>query len=167
MKLEIRKCSATEIVHDPRFPALRREYADESAVYGLPDPQEKLEMYQLMESGGALQVYGAFMVGDDGREGLIGFVAVLAPVLPHYGVTIAVTESLFVAAAHRKTGAGLRLIRRAEQHAKEVGSPGLLMSAPSRDGQGGRLATLLPRMGYRETNRVFLKQISYERTAHD
>lgn len=152
MTLEIRKCTALEILSNPCFPALRDEYARESSIHGLPDPAEKMEMYVAMDGGGILHIYGAFW-GDE----LVGFVAVLAPVLPHYGVTIAVTESLFVASAHRKTGAGLRLIRTAERHAKDIGSPGLLVSAPF----GGRLATLLPRIGYNETNRVFLKRIHH------
>lgn len=152
MRIDIRPCTATALVTHPAFPALRAEYAAEAAVAGLPDPQEKLELYQLMEGSGALQVYGAFL-GDEP----VGFVAVLAPVLPHYGRTIAVSESLFVAAAHRKTGAGLALIRTAERHARAVGSPGLLVSAPT----GGRLATLLPRLGYHETNRAFLKRMDH------
>lgn len=160
VQLNVRPCTASELVDNPAFPALRREYADESAVAGLPDPEEKLVLYQCMEASGALQIYGAFVPEQAGQrdEQLVGFVAVLASVLPHYGVTIAVTESLFVAAAHRRTGAGLALIRRAERHARELCSPGLLVSAPSQ----GRLATLLPRLRYKETNRVFLKEFSHE-----
>ena len=148
--ITIRPCTASEVINSPEFPALRAEYAAESAVRGLPDPAEKEAMYQLMEANGAFQLFGAFL----GAE-LVGFVAVLAPVLPHYGIPIAVTESLFVAAAHRKTGAGMALIRQAERHARAIGSPGLLVSAPS----GGRLCAILPRIGYHETNRAFLKQL--------
>lgn len=50
------------------------------------------------------------------------------------------------------------LIRRAEKRAREVRSPGMLFSAPS----GGRLSVLLPRIGYRETNRVFLKEFAHD-----
>lgn len=158
--LVIRRSSARDITGHPCFAALRREYAAESAMAGLPDPQEKLELYLLMEGSGALQVFGAF-VQDEGGEALAGFVAVLAPVLPHYGVTVAVTESLFVAARYRKTGAGLALLRRAEQHARALGSPALLVSAPCREGQAGRLATLLPRLKYVETNRVYMKRLRH------
>ena len=149
-RLVIKKCTASEVIHNHAFPALRAEYAAESAVRGLPDPAEKEAMYQLMEANEAFQLFGAFL----GAE-LIGFVAVLAPVLPHYGRVIAITESLFVAAAHRKTGAGMALIRQAERYAREIGSPGLFVSAPS----GGRLCAILPRIGYRETNRAFLKTL--------
>ena len=150
----VRPISVAEAFANPSFPALCREYAKEAAIAGLPDPREKLSAYQALEAGGsaAFCAYGAFL--DDE---LIGFLALLTPVLPHYGAAIAVAESLFVAGAHRKTGAGLLLIRRAEKRAREAGSPGVLFSAPS----GGRLSVLLPRIGYRETNRVYLKSFAH------
>ena len=155
MRAAVRKISVAEVFANPAFSSLCREYAEESAIAGLPDPKEKLAAYQALEAGGSdtFSVYGAFL-GDT----LIGFVALLAPVLPHYGTTIAVAESLFVGKAHRKTGAGMLLIRRAEKRAREMGSPGILFSAPT----GGRLAVLLPRIGYRETNRVFMKGFTHD-----
>ena len=65
----------------------------------------------------------------------------------------AITESFFVAKVHRDSGAGLKLLRAAEQKARALGSPGLLVSAPF----GGTLVQVLPRAGYTETNRVFFK----------
>lgn len=155
MAAVVRKISVAEAFSYPEFPALCREYARESALAGLPDPQEKLSAYQALEASGsdAFCAYGAFL---DDR--LIGFVVLLTPVLPHYGMTVAVAESLFVGWDYRRTGAGLLLIRQAEKRALELGSPGMLFSAPS----GGRLAVLLPRIGYRETNRVFMKGFTHE-----
>ena len=151
----VRRISVAEAFANPAFPALCREYAGESAIAGLPDPQEKLSAYQALEACGsdAFCAYGAFL-----DEALIGFLALLTPVLPHYGVTIAVAESLFVGSAYRKTGAGMLLIRQAEKRAEEVGSPGMLFSAPS----GGRLSAILPHIGYRETNRVYLKRFAHD-----
>jgi GNAT superfamily N-acetyltransferase len=149
--LNVRACSVAEIETHPSFPSLAREYADDCALHDLPPPTEKFATYRLLEGSGVFTAYGAFWGGD-----LVGFVAVLAPVIPHYGVAIAVTESLFVAKAHRKTGAGIRLIRTAEAQARHAGSPALLVSAPA----GGRLAEVLPGLGYRETNRVFMKSFS-------
>ncbi|MDR1360682.1 MAG: GNAT family N-acetyltransferase [Deltaproteobacteria bacterium] len=157
LSVTLRRISVAEAFSNPMFPALCREYAHESALAGLPEPQEKLSAYQALEAGGseAFCVYGAFM-GDL----LIGFLALLTPLLPHYGQAVAVAESLFVARAYRKTGAGMLLIRRAEKRAREVNSPGLLFSAPAK----GRLARLLPRLGYGETNRVFLKEFEHARS---
>ncbi len=150
----IRQISVAEAFASPEFAALCREYAREASIAGLPDPQEKLSAYQALEGAGnaAFRAYGAF-VGDM----LVGFVVLLTPVLPHYGAVVAVAERLCVASAYRKSGAGMLLIRQAERRAREVGSPGVLFSAPS----GGRLAVLLPRIGYRETNRVFFKEFAH------
>ena len=68
---------------------------------------------------------------------------------------VATTERFFVK-AHRKTGAGLRLLRAAEEKARALGSPGLLVTAPFE----GDLFQVLPRVGYQETNRVFFKSLA-------
>jgi GNAT superfamily N-acetyltransferase len=134
------------------FAALAAEYAAESAIDGLPPPAAKMETYRQLERAGMLHAFGANL-GDT----LVGFITVLAPVLPHYGVPVAVSESFFVAQAHRSTGAGLRLLRAAEGKARTLGSPGLLVSAPFE----GALFKVLPRVGYVETNRVFFKKVTH------
>lgn len=140
-----------EISAAPEFPALAAEYAAESAIDGLPPPAAKMATYRQLESAGALHAFAARL-----DEALVGFITVLAPVLPHYGVPVAVSESFFVARAHRGSGAGLRLLRAAEGKARALGSPGLLVSAPFE----GTLFNVLPRVGYVETNRVFFKKVT-------
>jgi hypothetical protein len=151
MSVVIRRCSVAEVEQNENFPALAREYAAESAIHGLPPPDEKIASYRLIEQSGCFHCYGTFL-----GNLLIGFVAVLTPVIPHYGIAITVCESFFVGQAHRKSGAGIKLLRAAEAHAREARSPGLLVSAP----YGGRLARVLPHLGYRETNRVFFKEMT-------
>ena len=151
MALIIRKCSIAEIESAANIEAILSENAAESAIAGLPAPSAKFEMYRGLEESGALHVVGAFL-----DELIIGYITVLAPVLPHYSAVVAVTESFFVAKEYRKTGAGLKLLAEAEDYAKSKGSPGLLVSAPF----GGNLAEVLPRKGYEETNRVFFKNFS-------
>lgn len=148
----IKKTTIAEIEANENFSALAKEYAEESSIHGLPAPVEKIATYRVIESTGFFQAYGAFL-----GEVLVGFIAILTPVIPHYGVAIAVAESFFVAKAYRKTGAGLKLLRAGQDHAKSAGSPGFLVSAPT----GGVLANVLPRLGYRETNRVFFKELSH------
>ena len=133
------------------FPALLAEYAAESAVHGMPPPSARMEQYRQLEAAGLLHVLAAWREGD-----LIGFITVLAAPLPHYGMSVAVSESFFVASAHRSTGAGLRLLRDAEAKAKALGSPGLFVSAP----YGGKLFELLPHLGYAETSRIFFKRLA-------
>jgi GNAT superfamily N-acetyltransferase len=132
------------------LPALLAEYADEAAIDGLPAPASRIETYRHLEQVGALHTISAVR---DGR--LVGFITLVAPVMPHYSVPLAVSESFFVARADRCGGAGLKLLRAAEDKARALGSPGLLVSAPYR----GDLFRVLPRVGYRETNRAFFKKV--------
>lgn len=148
MSLIIRKCSIAEMESAPNIHELLDEYAAESSIEGLPPPSAKIGIYKHLEKTGALYVLGAFL--DDF---LVGYITILSPVLPHYSTIVAVAESFFVAKAHRKIGAGLKLLREAEDYASSLGSPGLLVSAPF----GGNLAEVLPHIGYAETNRVFFK----------
>lgn len=146
--LTIGQCTIGDIIDAPEFSGLVEEYAQESAIPGLPKPQAKLEQYRAYET---LGVVHAFCALRDGA--LVGFITVVAPVMPHYSIPLAVAESFFVAADHRKGGTGLRLLELAEERAKALGSPGLMVCAP----YAGRLFEVLPRRGYTETNRVFFK----------
>ncbi|WP_422016096.1 GNAT family N-acetyltransferase [Reyranella sp.] len=149
--MNVQMSSVAELEHDPGLAALLVEYAAESSIAGMPVPAARMDSYRELEARGLLRVLSAI---HDGR--LIGFLTLLVPVLPHYGVAVAVSESFFVALAHRGTGAGLKLLRAAEDLARRLGSPGLLVSAPFE----GNLFKVLPRVGYTETNRVFFKKVS-------
>jgi GNAT superfamily N-acetyltransferase len=149
MNVEMSSVAAVESA--PNFAELAAEYASEASIEGMPPPVAKWETYRQLESVGMLHVIRALHEGK-----LIGFISLLAPVLPHYSVPVAVSESFFVAKAYRKTGAGLKLLRAAEDKARELGSPGLLVSAPFE----GDLFHVLPRVGYAETNRVFFKRVA-------
>lgn len=149
----IEPTTAASLFADPDWNALAAEYAAECRIEGLPPASGRFETYAALEGMGVLHSFAARV---DGR--LAGFVAMLANKAPHYDVVICVTESFFVAGAQRKTGAGLRLLAAAEDKARELGSPGLLVSAPF----GGRLFEVLPRRGYVEANRVFFKLLPQE-----
>lgn len=149
--LTITKNTIAELEAAPQLTALLDEYAAECAIDGLPHPKAKMEMYRELERLGALYTIGAWL-GDE----LIGFVTILAPTLPHYGVCVAANESFFVAAAHRSTGAGDKLLDAAEARALDVGSPGLLATGP----EGGVLVKVLPRRGYKKTGAVFFKRLT-------
>ena len=96
----IRKIQISDLEKAPNIQALLNEYASESSISGLPHPKAKVEPYKMLESAGALDVYGAYV-----HEELVGFITVLVSILPHYGEKVAVTESFFVAKKHRKSGA--------------------------------------------------------------
>lgn len=150
MEPTIRTITVDEAFDSPVFAALCDEYRAESLrnpdmMGALPDR----EGYARMVGAGLMHPLGVF-VGD----ALVGLCAVLiTPVLHFGGKVIASTETLFVAEAHRAGGAGMKLLRAAEQVAAEAGAGGLYVTAPT----GGRLERLLPHVGYHETNRVFFR----------
>lgn len=150
MEPTIRIITADEAFDSPTFAALCDEYRAESLrnpdlLGALPDR----DGYNRMIDAGLMCLMGVF-VGDE----LVGLCAVLVtPVLHFGGKVIASTETLFVAEAHRAGGAGMKLLRAAEEVAVAAGAGGLYVTAPT----GGRLERLLPHVGYHETNRVFFR----------
>lgn len=137
---------------NPEFQKLVDEYAEESSISGMPEKKVDETAYRSMEQIGMFYAYAAY---DD--EKLVGFISFLVTPIPHYSAKIGSTESFFVSSEYRKTGLGLKLLRKAEQLAEEVGAVGFFVSAP----YGGRLAEVMPRVsGYRETNRVFFRSLS-------
>lgn len=146
MSVIIKRCTFDEI----EISGLTVEYANEASIAELPPAKMQTDHYKALENAGAIYPIGAYF-----EDMFIGFVTILNPLIPHYGVRVAATESFFVAKAWRKSGAGLKLLHAAEEYAKETGCYGILVSSPS----GGDLSEVLPRVGYRETNRVFFKNV--------
>ncbi len=149
--VEVRKCSFLEFGAFTALPALVGEYAQESSIEGLPAPGYHEAHYLRLERAGVAQLIVALIDGE-----LVGFAIVLVSVNPHYDQKLAVFESYFVAKAHRKSGAGLKLRTAAEHHAIEQGAIGFLVSAPN----DGALARVMERdKRYRATNRVFFRSL--------
>ena len=140
--------TVAELFNSPNWDELLEEYESEAAVRGTPPISAKIGTYRSLEQHGVLYPFAAHR-----DHLLIGFITVLAAPLPHYDRVFAVSESFFVAKAHRMSGAGLKLLHLAEMRARELGSPGLFVSAPFE----GDLYKVLPRLDYQETNRVFFK----------
>lgn len=153
MTANIERTTVIELKSAHNFDELLREYADECAMEGLPPPSAKMDSYDKLEKIGILHPYRATHEGI-----LIGFITVLIPTLPHYGICVAVSESFFVTKAQRRTGAGMKLLQCAEDITVELKSPGLLVSAP----HGSVLEQVLPRSGYRQASSVFFKGFKYE-----
>lgn len=148
MDVVIRKCTVAEIEQAGALSELLAAYGDESSIAEFGTVNACFDTYRAMEANGALHIIGVF-----GPE-LVGLASLLVYGLPHYaGRRICTMESFFVAPAARSGGAGIKLLRAAEAHALELGATAMLVSAPV----DGRLASVLPRSGYRETNRVFVR----------
>lgn len=149
--IEIRKLTVDEYYAEPNIAELWELYAAESHTEGLPPHNPQRGMYQAMEHMGVLHTWGAY---DDGK--LIGFIALLVNVVPHYGAMIGTLESFFVHRYYRKGGTGMKLLRTAKAKAMELGAAGLFVSCPA----GGKLEKAMPMFGYRHSNTVFFKALS-------
>lgn len=149
--IEIHPCTVTDIEQADTLQQLLANYGRESCIPELGEASANFDMYRAMEGTGLLHVIGAF-----GPE-LVGFAVLIVYGLPHYGGRMVCSmESFFVAPEARRSGAGLKLLRAAESRARELGASALMISSPV----GGRLAKVLPRSGYRETNRIFLRGLA-------
>lgn len=148
--LHIRTLTLAEALAQPHLPALLQAYGEESALQELEPAEMQTAIYQAMEANGCLHLLAAFD-GDD----MVGLLALIVSVLPHYGKRVASTESFFVSEDARKTGAGLALLRAAEKHAQELGAVGLMVSAALHS----RLARVMWGLDYRPTHRVYFKEL--------
>jgi len=147
-QIAITSCTVDEFAQARNLDVLFAAYQRESSIPGLGPCNVQLDKYRQLEAAGALHTFVAYRGPD-----LVGFLSMIVTVLPHYGALVATTESFFVAEDARAGGTGMKLLRRAEDHARGLGAVGLLVSAP----HGGRLAKIMPRAGYQETNRVFFR----------
>lgn len=147
----VQDSSVAEVLGAENFLELSAEYAAESAIEGLPPPVAKFDQYAVLEAAGILHFLSATI---DGR--VVGFISVLVGPSPRYAAPVAMSESFFVAKAHRNTGAGLKLLAAAETKAQALGSGVLMVSAP----YAGDLFQVLPRRGYKESSRVFVKRLA-------
>jgi GNAT superfamily N-acetyltransferase len=149
--LQILKTSVSKIESEDNFQDILAQYAAESSIDGLPKPFARMQTYKKLEESGSLKILASYV-----DEILVGFITILTTNLPHYDSVVSVCESFFVLPEYRNTGAGIKLLKNAEQLSKSVGALGLLISAPT----GGILCDVLPHVGYIETNKVFFRSLN-------
>ncbi len=142
----IRQITLEELTSAPEFDDLAEAYRVEAAIDDLPMPTYEAHIYRSMEAAGLLHILSAHQ-GDR----LIGFLSLIVSVLPHYGMTCATAESYFVDARHRRGGAGIKLLRKAESLSEELGAGGLLLSART----DRPPSVILPRSGHAPANTVY------------
>lgn len=131
---------------DPDIEALVAEYRAEASSPELPAATPQWGQYAAWERAGEFELIAARQAGR-----LIGLVTVLRSNLPHYGGPICVVESIFVSAKKRRTGAGRALIKAAQATAAYHGMA-LIFTARA----GSALEAILPHMGCRHSNTVFV-----------
>jgi hypothetical protein len=146
---EIQQCRVAELFDDPRCEELIAEYAAEcgNALIGKPAPRR--DLYESLEASGLGQCFAAYEGGM-----LCGFAMVIASVVPHYGLSCATTESLFV---ERGSHSGAELMRAIEDYARAAGCTAFFYTAPL----NSRMARLLFLCAdeYANTNHVFCKRL--------
>jgi GNAT superfamily N-acetyltransferase len=151
--VEVRKCLAEEIFNDPASAELMAQYADECANAMLGKPRPRRDVYGALETTGCAQCFAAY---EDGK--LCGFALVLIACVPHYGLSHATVESLFVSREACRSGLGVALMADVEAHARQAGCGAIFYSAPA----GGRLARLMFLQSdvYVNTNHIFTKRLA-------
>lgn len=143
--MEIKSFTVSEVIQHPDFNAVVEDYTAESGNPDLGPGMPAFDLYKQLESAGLFRVECAV----DGDR-LVGMVTVLVTVYPHFGKKVASVESLWLSKGYRKGPAGLKLIRRAQVMAKEMGAVGAYFGAR----EGSRLARLYERI-FTPMNRLF------------
>lgn len=143
--MKLKAISLNELFDHPLFADLCIEYAKESGNDDLGLALPSTDLYKALEAIGRCFCIGAF----DGCD-MVGFAVLMLNDHPHYSKTVGICDEIFVKREHRKGLAGLSLIRKVQEVAKEKGVPGVYFSAPA----DSRLSKLFARL-FKETDRVY------------
>ena len=102
-----------------------------------------------MERAGLLKVISAH---EDDK--LVGLIALLTTVIPHYNAPVSHVESFYVFPEFRKGGTAIKLFTEAEKMARSLGSSGMFASSAI----GSRMESFIEHhAGFRESHRSFFK----------
>lgn len=147
--VRIHECRVAEIFDNARSEDLIAEYAEECSIALIGKPAPRRDMYENLEATGLAQCFAAYE-GDT----LCGFAMLLIAVVPHYGLSCATVESLFVS---RQAHCGAELMKVVEARAQESGCAGIFYAAPV----SSRLASLLALRAerYTHTNQVYCRKL--------
>lgn len=133
----------------PGFQSMIDEYA-KLAIKSLPVPLFQKENYLPLEKAGLLTVWCCMYGGM-----VVGFASCLISRIPHYGISIAIAESLFVRECVRANGDGIRFIDAIERHAATNGALAVFFSCPV----GSEFKTVLERRNYSAETTTYVKAL--------
>lgn len=145
----IKQVTVDELYAMPGFEPMIQEYA-KLAIKKFPAPKYRKEDYLPLEQAGLLTVWAAMYGGL-----VVGFASCLISKIPHYGIPIAIAESLFVREAVRSGGYGIRLIDAIERCAAKNGAPAVMFSCPL----GSDFKTVLERRMYSAETVTYVKRL--------
>ena len=138
--------SYATILDDPNWPTLLKEYSAECSLpeIGVASPQR--DLYGLLQKSGCFQAFAVYE-----SDLMVGFAAVLIYVLPHYGVKVASTESIFVT---KSCNRGIELRDAIKRYAIKNGCVKFLYSAPVGSRFDKVLSATIP-----HTNNVYIETL--------
>lgn len=123
--MKVQKVTVDELYALPGFQEMIDEYAT-LAIKKLPKPKFDRENYISLERLGILAVFAVVH-----RDQVVGFASCLTSRIPHYGIAIAIAESLFACERVRNLGVGVLLLATVERYARNVlGISALFVSCP-------------------------------------
>ena len=131
----------------PGFEDMIAEYA-KHAIKDMPKPLYQKEDYLPLEKAGVLTVWCAMYGGL-----VVGFATCLLSKIPHYGVNIAIAESVFVRKHVRRLGLGIRFLRTIELYALNNDIPVVFASCP----MGSDYEKVLIHRGYSAETTTYVK----------
>jgi len=144
----IKPISITQIQAASNIDALLDAYAQESALSVMPEPLPDWDGYAAMEESGGIIAHGVY-AGDT----LVGFMVIMMCYAAQYSASIGNTMAIFVLPEYRKFGTGKKLVDSVAEAAFSHGMAALAIGAPSES----RLAKAAESMGFKETNRIYLR----------
>lgn len=145
---QIKHISVAKIQAASNIGELLDAYAQESALAVMPEPMLDWDIYEALEESGGIIAHGAYV--DDT---LVGFMVIMMCYAAQYSADIGNTMLLFVLPEHRRFGTGKKLVDSVAEAAFTHGMAALAIGAPS----DSRLAKAAESMGFKETNRVYLR----------
>nr|DAX28381.1 MAG TPA: acetyltransferase domain containing protein [Caudoviricetes sp.] len=149
--MQFRKMTCEQMLANPLYEGLWHEYRDEAA-YTAERLEPDFQHYQALEDTGNFDITGVF--DDDGN--LIGFFTLILSKLPHFKAQLlASTETLFLSKRARKGSAGVKLIMRVQERAKELGASSLLIGTQA----GTRGDKLCEALGFVRQNVVWATRL--------
>lgn len=139
----IREATFQELFDADNFDDLARAYTLESGTPIFGNENVDVDWYLAGEQAGQ-----ANLIIAEKDEHIVGFAVIVDGYHPHFSIGLACLEALYLAPAYRRGVAGIKLIRAAQNLARNKGYRFLTASAPAES----RLNALYKRLGEHTDN---------------
>ncbi len=150
MGITIQPCTSGQIIDHIDDLAVGHWQETES---GFSDrkPEPSRELYDMLEQSGALIAFGAY----DGDR-MVGYVSAMLYRHPHYPMTVAQHDTLYLLPEYRQGSAALRMMRAVEVSAAERGAERMMWHAKL----DSQFSHILMAKGYHTEETIFSKELT-------